>query len=107
MSLVKQALLCLVLVALAAGGWYAYQNRQTIGLASETAGEAGQRRDDGRRGGGGGNRIPGLMGTGGAVNVITAAVEADQSGETLTALGTAKAARSVTVFPQVTGVVTD
>jgi RND family efflux transporter MFP subunit len=45
------------------------------------------------------------MGAGGAVNVITAPVATDQAGETLTALGTAKAARSVTIFPQVTGIV--
>jgi RND family efflux transporter MFP subunit len=106
MSLSKQALLCLVIIVLAAAGWYAYQNPQTIGLARETATEPALGARAGARAGGG-NRIPGLMAAGGAVNVITAAVEADETGETLTALGTAKAARSVTVFPQVTGVVTD
>jgi RND family efflux transporter MFP subunit len=105
MSLSKQAFLCLVIIVLAAGGWYAYQNPQTIGLVRETAIETGPGAAVGARGVGA-NRIPGLM-AGGAVNVITAAVEADETGETLTALGTAKAARSVTVFPQVTGVVTD
>jgi len=106
MSLSKQALLCLVIIVLAAGGWYVYQNPQTIGLAGETAIGPGPGAEAGARGGGG-NRIPGLMAAGGAVNVITAAVEADETGETLSALGTAKAARSVTIFPQVTGVVTD
>jgi RND family efflux transporter MFP subunit len=107
MSLLKQALLCLVIVALAAGGWYAYRNPATIGLARQAADEAGPHGEGGRPRRGGADRIPGLMGQGGAVNVITAAVEADERGETLTALGTAKAARSVTVFPQVTGVVTE
>jgi RND family efflux transporter MFP subunit len=104
MSLFKQALLCLVLVAAVGAGWYLYENPATLGLADESAVEADRRGAPAARGG---NRIPGLLGRGGAVNVITQPVETDPGGETVIALGTAKAARSVTVYPQVTGIVTD
>ena len=99
MSIWKQAILCLVLVVAAATGWYAYRNPDVVGLAREGAGESGGRQAEGRE-----NRIPGLIG-GGAVNVVTAPVEADASGDTVMALGTVKALHSVTVFPQVSGVV--
>jgi RND family efflux transporter MFP subunit len=106
MSLLKQALVCLVLVAAAAAGWYVYQRPELVGLAA--ADGAATAATPGRPGGaGGGNRIPGLIGGGGALNVITAPVETDAGGETVMALGTAKAARSVTIFPQVSGIVTE
>ena len=38
--------------------------------------------------------------------MVTAPVETDQGGETVIAIGTAKAARSVTLFPQGSGMVT-
>ena len=101
MTLYRQVALSLVLVAVVAVGWYAYSNPSTVRVERESAGArngAGQ---------GGGNRIPGLIGRGGGVNVITQAVELDPGGETVIALGTAKAARSVTVYPQVTGIATD
>jgi RND family efflux transporter MFP subunit len=97
MSLAKQAFLCILLVGAALAGWFAYENPQMVGLARESADEAAPRAAA--------NRIPGLIGGRGAVNVITAAVATDEGGETITALGTAKAARSVTLFPQVTGIV--
>jgi RND family efflux transporter MFP subunit len=100
MSPLKQLVVCSLLALVAAGGWYVYQNPQMVGLARETPASEGQ-------GGGRANRIPGLTGAGGAVNVIAAPVAIDQGGETVTALGTAKAARSVTLYPQVTGVVTE
>jgi len=104
MSVWKQLLLSLVLVALAGGGWYAYRNPQLIGLAAEggAAPEGKARPPAGAAG-----RVPGTIGRGGAVNVITAPVAMDEAGETVLALGTAKAVRSVTLFPQVTGVVTE
>jgi RND family efflux transporter MFP subunit len=98
----KQILACLLLAVVAGAAWYAYQNPQSIGLAREQAGSPGQVTAPA----GGQSRIPGLVG-GGAVNVITAPVETDQGGETIVALGTAKAARSVTIFPQVTGMVAE
>jgi RND family efflux transporter MFP subunit len=113
MSLLKQAVLCLVLFAAAGAGWYLYQNPEMAGLAREAssgreagAGAQAAGQAPGRPAGGG-NRIPGLMSGGGVVNVITAPVETDAGGETITALGTAEAVRSVTLFPQVTGIVTE
>jgi RND family efflux transporter MFP subunit len=100
MSFWKQAVLCLVLVVAAAGGWYAYKNPERLGLAREEATPRARAEGSGR-----GNRIPGLVG-GGAVNVVTAPVELDRSGDTVIAVGSAKALRSVTLYPQVTGVVT-
>jgi RND family efflux transporter MFP subunit len=104
MSLVKQTLLCFVLLAVAAGGWYAWRNPQAVGLARETPAGAGE--DVGSRSAGA-RGIPGLIGQEGAVNVITAEVVPDAGGESVTALGTAKAARSVTIYPEVTGVVAE
>lgn len=98
MSLWKQAVLCLVLVVAAAGGWYAYKNPDRLGLAKQESAGRGQPERVA-------NRIPGLVG-GGAVNVVTAPVELDKSGDTVLALGTATALRSVILYPQVTGVVT-
>lgn len=105
MPLSKQVLLCVVLVAVAVGGWYALSGPGIVGMARE----AGQRGDaaGGKGGGkGGGDRIAGLI-RDGAVNVIAARVETDRSGETVVALGTAKAARSVALYPQVTGIVSE
>jgi RND family efflux transporter MFP subunit len=48
-----------------------------------------------------------MPGAGGATNVITAAVGTDAEGEAVTALGTAAAAQSVTLFPEVSGIVAD
>jgi RND family efflux transporter MFP subunit len=100
MSLWKQAILCIALIVGAAAGWYAYRNPEMVGLAPQSSGDSGGPQA-GRE-----NRIPGLIG-GGAVNVVTAAVETDDSGDTVMALGTAKALRSVTLYPQVTGMVAD
>lgn len=101
MSFVKQVLLCAVLAVAALAGWYAYENPDMVGLARETAG------GDGRAGpAAAGSRIPGLLANG-AVNVITAIVETDAAGDKLTALGTAKAARSVVLYPQVAGMVSE
>jgi RND family efflux transporter MFP subunit len=106
MTYLKQALLCLVLLA-AAAGWYVYRNPETLAFARESAGPTGQGPAQGRgAGGGGGNRIPGLV-SGGAVNVVTAPVEVDAGGESVLALGTAEAVRSVNIVPEVSGVVSE
>ena len=101
MSVLKQVLVCLVLIAAAAVGWYAYQNPHIVGFAREAAGSAKVATE--ASGGGG---IPGLL-SGNAVNVITAPVKLDEGGETVAALGTAKAARSVTLYPEVSGIVAE
>ena len=99
MSLWKQAILCLVLRR---GGrrpaGTSTRIPRSVGLARESATGIRRAAADGRQGGGRQNRIPGLIG-GGAVNVVTAPVETDKSGDTVMALGTAKAVRSVTLYP--------
>jgi RND family efflux transporter MFP subunit len=104
-SVLKQILLSLVVLGAAYGGWYVYQNPQVVSFARETPGDE----TEARRGPGGppgrSGRIAGVRGPGGAINVVASTVEADQTRETLTALGSAKALRSVTIFPQVTGIV--
>jgi RND family efflux transporter MFP subunit len=117
MSPRSQAAVIVVLILGAAGGWYAYQNPQMLGFGTQTArqdntggnaGEPGRQRGGGEQAGGSrDNRIPGLIGGGGAVNVVTAPVEMDRSGQHVMALGTAKAARSVVLYPQVSGIVAD
>jgi RND family efflux transporter MFP subunit len=117
MSPRSQAVVSLVLILAVAGGWYVYRNPQVIGFAGESprnaenagveAGEPGGRRGGEQAGGSRDNRIPGLIGGGGAVNVVTAPVEMDRSGQHVMALGTAKAARSVVLYPQVSGIVAD
>jgi RND family efflux transporter MFP subunit len=107
-SLFKQILLSLVVLGAAYGGWYVYENPQVVSLARETVGmEPQARRGPDNPGGpaGRGHGIAGVRGPGGAINVIAGPVEADRSEARLTALGSAKAVRAVTIFPQVTGIV--
>jgi RND family efflux transporter MFP subunit len=110
MSIWKQTILCLVLVVGAAAGWYVYKNPVIVGLAREDARGSGKPEASGKSERGGEqagsrqNRIPGLIG-GGAVNVVTAPVETDASGDTVMSLGTAKAVQSVTLYPEVAGTV--
>lgn len=98
MSVLKQVLVCLVLLAGAGAAWFVYEDPQMVGLAKPS--DAPAERSGGRRGG-----IPGVAGPGGDINVITAVVQTDAGGDSAMALGTAKAVRSVTLFPEVTGVV--
>jgi RND family efflux transporter MFP subunit len=104
-SILKQILLSLVVLGAAYGGWYVYQNPQIVSLARETPGdqaeaERGHGGPSGRAG-----RIAGVRGPGGAINVVAAPVEVDHTAARLTALGSAKAVRSVKIFPQVTGII--
>ena len=101
MYVIRFLLVLVALLVVGVAGWLIYRNPQVVGLAPESAAP-------GEQAGGkpGGNRIPGLIG-GGAVNVVTAPVQMDSGGETVMALGTAKAVRSVTLYPQVTGMVTE
>jgi RND family efflux transporter MFP subunit len=97
----RRIVLIVVLSALGIGGWYFYRHGNDTGrLRDGGPGEAAAPA-------GGGNRIPGLIGGGGAVNVVLAPVETDDAGETVVALGTAEAAQSVILYPQVSGIVTE
>lgn len=102
----KQLWVGAALLLVAGAGWYALS-----GGAADTASpaaEAARGGAGGGHGGGSGGRR-GIAGLGGpdGVNVVIAKVTRDDGGETVTALGTAKAARSVAVTPQVTGVVAE
>jgi RND family efflux transporter MFP subunit len=104
MSLVKQILLSLILVGAGLGSWHAYRNPEILGAAGEvSSGGAQEPQARGARGG----RPAGAPGGrgGGVANVVTATVAMERIDEAVAALGTAKAVRSVTVFPQVTGIV--
>jgi RND family efflux transporter MFP subunit len=100
MSFWKQAILVAVLVFVAAG-WYAYRNPEIVGLGQKSAGNTGA-----AQGSGSPARIPGLI-SGGAVNIVAVPVATDNTGDTVMALGTAEAAQSVVLYPQVSGVIAE
>ena len=110
MSIPKQILLSLFLIALAGGGWFVYQNRDLVlsliggeATVAEAAGPPGGPPGSGTPPGGG--RSGGHSGFGGPALVVTAPVEMDSTDTAVRAIGTAEAVRSVTVYPQVTGIV--
>ena len=95
MTRFRQLLVCAVLLAAAGAGYFLFSGG-TEETGTTAQGPAGQSRG-----------IAGLGGPGGSVNVITAKVSSDDGGATVTSLGTAKAARSVAVTPQITGIVAE
>jgi RND family efflux transporter MFP subunit len=112
MSLVKQILLSLIVVVVAAGGWFAFQNRALLlgesdaatpnrpsgpGASAQGAGAQGGASRGGQGGFGGMSTPP----------VVTASVETDASGADVRSIGTVAARQEVTIFPQVTGFVTE
>jgi RND family efflux transporter MFP subunit len=110
MPILKQVLLSLLLVVIAGGGWLLYQRPDLVLGRSEVAGDdAAPSQPGGGPGGPGG--AAGGPGSGvrpggfGQALVVTAAVGIDDSGTELRAIGTAAAARSVTIYPQVSGIV--
>lgn len=113
MSILKQVLLSLVVVVVAAGAWLFYQRPEFVfGQETATESAAAPARGAGP-GGASGNRTPGGPGQAGgggraaaeAVTVVTAPVVIDTTGIQVRAIGTAAAVHSVTLYPQVTGVV--
>ncbi len=107
MSAIKQILLSLVVIAVAVGAWFAYDRGYFSG-ADETATVAA--RQGGGPGGGGGPPGGGEAGRGGfgrgATPVVAAIVDTDNTSLEVHAIGTVAAARAVTIYPQVSGVVT-
>ncbi|MEO8667497.1 MAG: efflux RND transporter periplasmic adaptor subunit [Bauldia sp.] len=98
MTAARQIVLSLLVIALAGGGWWLYRSGSFAGAATVAAtpdSSAGQ----GRRSGGG-------MGAG-PVRVVTAPVDINDDGDTVRAIGTLVAAQSVTLFPEVTGAVSE
>lgn len=101
MPLVRQILIAVVLVAVGLGAWYGFGRALLFGGEQATVG--------GPAGGGtgrpGGGPPGGGFGGRGATLVVTAPVTVDDVGLDVRAVGTATAARAVTVYPQVSGVV--
>ncbi|MEX0851867.1 MAG: efflux RND transporter periplasmic adaptor subunit [Bauldia sp.] len=100
MSALKQVLLSLMVVAIAAAGWFAYERGTFSGSSGDVT--AGQVPAGGPPGQGGGG-----FARGGQAPVVTALVETDETGLEVQAIGTVAAARAITLFPEVTGVVSE
>jgi RND family efflux transporter MFP subunit len=98
MRLSGQILSSLILAALAGGAWYAYEHRADLFGSSGATAAA---RPAGGQGAAG--RGPGAFG--GPPLVVTAAVTTDASGSEARAIGTLAADQAVTIYPQVTGIV--
>ena len=102
MSAIRQIVLSLVVILIAAAGWYAYDqgyfSMQQGQGAGAGAGRADSRAPRGQSFGGG---------RGGAVLVVTAPVGTDDTGIDVRAIGTVAAAQEVTLYPQDSGIVTE
>ncbi len=102
MSAIRQIVLSLIVILIAAAGWYAYDQGWFSAQQAQGPG-AGAGQADGR-----GPRGPGFgNGRGSAVLVITAPVGTDDAGIDVRAIGTVAAAQEVTLYPQDSGIVTD
>ncbi len=110
MTASKQIAAVVIILVAVAAGWFGYErgwygngpvsgaaNGQQSGAAGANTGGAAT------RGGGAG----GFGGRGGPVQVVTDTVDTDNSGIEVRAIGTVAASKAVTLFPQVTGMVTD
>ena len=98
MSVTRQIVLSILVVVAAAAGWFAY-DRAMVSPAAE--GDATARTERG-----GGIGAPGFA-RGGGAPVIVAAVETDDIGLEVRAIGTVAAVRAVTLFSEATGIVAD
>jgi RND family efflux transporter MFP subunit len=113
MSVVKQILLSIVVLAIAGGLWFAYDRNMIPFLPNKPATTPG---------GGGGfpggppggfaGGFPGAPGGAGAnarapAPIIAAAVTADDDGFEVRAIGTVAANQAITIYPQVTGIVSE
>jgi RND family efflux transporter MFP subunit len=107
MSIARQIFLSLLLIAIVAGGWVLVQRPAFIfGTPEETA-EATRPAGPGTSGGGGPGGAAGARPGGfGQALVVTAPVGTDDSATEVRAIGSATAARAVTLYAQVSGIVT-
>jgi RND family efflux transporter MFP subunit len=101
MSVWKQVLLCLALVLAGVGAWYVAHNPQLVGLGPQVTAQAGRAGEGGAKQGAGGAGAR----YGAAILVVAAPVESDTSVQRIVSIGSAKAAQSVMLYPEVTGVV--
>lgn len=102
MSVTKQIAISLLVVLMAVGGWYMAGNHRAF-FGGQAAANGESPRGNGQSGGGQG---AGGFTRGSDVPVVTARVGTDTSGAQIRAIGTATAVESITVFPEVTGIVT-
>ncbi len=113
MSVIRQIVLSLVVVLIAAAGWYAYDQgyfstKPAAGNGPPGGGQAAAGGGGGGGAGGGGQRGQGFGGgRGGPVLVVTAPVGSDNTGIDVRAIGTVAAAQEVTLYPQDSGIVTE
>jgi RND family efflux transporter MFP subunit len=120
MSVFKQILLSIVVLAIAAGGWYAWDRNMIPFLPRTTVAAGGAAGAGGFPGGPGGfvggpggfGGIPGAPAAGGAAArapapIVAAAVTLDDDGFEVKAIGTAAASKAITIYPQVTGIVAE
>src|SRR6185295_12225300 len=117
MSVFKQILLSIVVLAIAAGLWYAYDRNMIPFLphaVQRTAGAGGPGGGFAAGPGGPGGFFvggPGGPGGPGGANarapapIVAAAVTLDDDGFEVKAIGTVAASRAITLYPQVTGIV--
>jgi RND family efflux transporter MFP subunit len=122
MTASRQISVVVILLVAVAVGWFGYER----GWYGRAAGEAASAQQAPRAGAGGGNGAGGQQaggqrqgggaggqgggfggGRGGPVIVVTQPVETDTSGIEVQAVGTVSSAKNVTLYPQVTGIVTD
>ena len=110
MAFWKQLVLCLVVLALAGGGYYAYQHRDQLlgGSAQQAAGgegigQAGGGQGGGRQGGQGGG---GRQGGGGPTLIVSDVVGSDIVNDVVRGVGTVLVPQSINIYPQVTADVT-
>jgi RND family efflux transporter MFP subunit len=99
MSVPKQILLSILVVLLAAGGWYAFTYRGDFPAGAPTT-ATGDSPSGGAGAQNGGERV-----RGGSVPVVTATVGTDDLGPQIRAIGTVAAAKAITLFPEITGIV--
>ena len=114
MSATRQIVLSLIVVLIAAAGWYAYDQgwlaKQQGGGGPAVAGQgsgagAGAARAGGNAGAAGQRGQGFAGGRGGPVLVVTAPVGVDDTGVDVRAIGTVAAAQEVTLYPQDSGIV--
>lgn len=100
MPVIRQIVLSLVVILIAAAGWYAYQQGYfTVRQGPGAGAGAGQADGRGPHGAGFGS------GRGASVLVVTAPVGIDNTGIDLRAIGTVAAVQEVTLYPQDSGIV--
>jgi RND family efflux transporter MFP subunit len=114
MSASRQIAFVVIILVAAAVGWFGYERGwygagagQPAAVAQQAGQGGAQQGSNGQRQGQGGGGAGGGFGRGGPVIVVTTPVDIDTSGIEVQAVGTVAAAQAVTLYPQVTGVVTD